>query len=48
MLRHVSALDVDHIQGAHMFLARAAYASPYKAGILHMIEIIMKIQYHNS
>jgi hypothetical protein len=48
MLRHVSALGFDHIQGAHTSLACSAYASPYMVEILYMIKIIMKIQYHNS
>jgi len=29
MLRHVSALNVGYLQGAHTFLACAAYSSNY-------------------
>jgi hypothetical protein len=42
IIRHVSALTVDHFQGAcNFFLACAAYAATYVVGILHIIIIII-------
>jgi hypothetical protein len=49
MLQRVSALTVDHLQGAPKFLVCAANASTYMVGILRMIKIfIMEIKYYNS
>jgi len=45
MLRHVSALTVALLQGAHKFLACAAYVSACVVGIVRMIELaVMNIQ----
>jgi len=42
MFRYISALTVGHFYGARkFFLARAAYASTYVVGMLHMIFIII-------
>ena len=43
MLRHVWAWNVGHHQEARTFLARAAYASSYVVGIVHIIQIIIII-----
>jgi len=44
MLRHVSALSVDHLQGArNFFLVCAAYAATYVVGILLIIIIIVVV-----
>jgi len=49
VLQHVSAVTVGNLQGAHKFLACAAYAPTYMLGILHTIQIIItNIKCYNS
>jgi hypothetical protein len=38
---HVSALNVDHLQGARKFLARAAYASTCMVEIIIIIILLL-------
>jgi len=47
MLQYISAITAS-LQGASKILACAAYASPYIAGILHMIEVLVCFLLGNS